>query len=74
VRLRVYPPKGTKLKSITVLIGKGVRTRAKGRRLTRKLALGRQPAKPHTVTVVARTSKGKKLRFTKRYGSCYVSR
>ena len=72
VRLRVYAPKGTKLKSVTVRIGKGVRSRAKGKQLTRKLRLGRQPTAPHTVIVVARTTRGETLRYEKRYGSCFV--
>ena len=74
VRLRVYAPKGTKLKYISVRIGKGVRSRAKGKKVSRKLKLGRQPASPHTVFVVARTTRGETLRYQKRYGSCYVSR
>ena len=68
------PPKGTKLKTHLRADRQGRALTAKGKRLTRKLRLGRQPVTPHTVIVVARTTKGETLRYEKRYGSCYVSR
>lgn len=74
VRLRVYPPKGTRLRTVSLRVGKGVRSRAKGSKVSRKLRLGRQPAAAHTVIVVARTTRGKTLRYEKRYRSCYRPR
>ncbi len=74
VRLRVSAPRGTKLKSVSVRIDRGVRSRASGKRTSRPFKLGRQPTRPHTVIVVARSTRGETLRYEKRFGSCLVSR
>lgn len=74
VKIRVSAPKGTKLKSISLFLGKGLRGKLSGKRVTRTLRLGRQPSSPHTVKIVARTTRGETLRYSKRYGTCLVSR
>ena len=56
------------------MLGKGTRAKATGKRVTRALSLGRQPSSPHTVKIMARTTGGETLRYTKRYGTCFVSR
>ncbi len=72
-RLRVSAPRGTKLKSISVRVDRGVRSRASGKRLRKPLKLGSQPSRAHVVHVVARTTRGETLRFKKRYGACNVA-
>ena len=74
VRCASTPPKGTKLKSITRAHRQGRALAGQGQALTRKLRLGRQPGAPHTVKVVARTTRGEMLRYEKRYGTCFVAR
>ena len=73
VRVRATA-KGVKLKSITLILGRGTRAKATGKRVTKALSLGRQPSSPHTVKIVARTTGGKVLRYSKRFGTCFATR
>ena len=70
VRVRATA-KGVKLKSITLILGRGTRAKATGKRVTKALSLGRQPSSPHTVKIVARTTGGKVLRYSKRFGDLF---
>ena len=74
LRLRVSAPRGTKIKSVTVRIGRSLRAKAKGKRATRPLKLRSQPTRAHTVIVAARTTRGETLRYEKRFSSCVVPR
>jgi hypothetical protein len=74
VKLRVSAPKGTKLKSVSLFVGGKLRGKLTGKRVSRALKLGRQPSSPHTVKIVARTTRGATLRYSKRFGTCLVTR
>ncbi len=70
VRVLVTPPHGTKLRSVSLMIGRGLRSKATGSRSRRRISLGRQPAGRHTVKVIARTTGSETLRYIKRFSSC----
>jgi hypothetical protein len=70
----VSPPKGTKLRSVSLFVGGKLRTKATGKRVSRALTLGRQPSSTHKVKIVARTTRGETLRYEKRFGTCFVYR
>ncbi len=74
VRVLVTPPRGIRLKSISLMVGRGLRSKANGSRTRKRIALGRQPTGRHTVKIVARTTRGQTIRYTKRFSSCIKQR
>ena len=74
VRLRVTTAPAVKLRSVSLLVGRSVRARARGHAAAvRTLRLRHQPLGVHTVKIVARTQDGRTLRLTRRYRSCLAA-
>ena len=70
-RLRLRAPKGDRLTRATIYVNGKKRRTLRGRRLRRsRVDLLGLPKGRFTVTIVARTKKGKKLRQVRRYRTC----